>query len=87
MSRYILITAVTDAALGRKLKSGTVIVDSAANIVLPTDVVAPSFANKPSNLSMLPMDAAALALMLGSTSYAPGSPLPPNPFVGGDAGA
>jgi hypothetical protein len=87
MARFVLITPVTDAAIGRKLKTGQTISDTSANAQVG-DVVLPSFTNSPSPLNVLPLDAAAQAKMPpGTAIYVPGTPLPPSPWgVGLDAG-
>jgi hypothetical protein len=87
MARFITITPVTDASIGRKLRTGQTIADTQAN-AQAGDVVLPSFANNPSPLNVLPLDAAAQARMpAGTAIYVVGTPLPPSPWgVGLDAG-
>jgi hypothetical protein len=88
MARFVLVATVHDASIGRKLQIGQTIADTQAN-ALPGDVVLPSFANNPSVLNVLPLDAAGQAMMPpGTAIYVPGTPLPPSPFgCGTDAGA
>jgi hypothetical protein len=92
MARFALITPIAGAppasGVYQKFKTGTIIVDSAVNAVLPTDVVWPSVAASASPLNMVPLDSAASAQM-HMPVYVPGtSPINFNPAgVGVDAGS
>jgi hypothetical protein len=69
MARYRLILPVAGAVPGGQygqFNVGTVIVDSSANALLPSDVVWPALALHP-NPAMSPLDAAALALTRANT--------------------
>jgi hypothetical protein len=86
MARYICISTITDAAIGRKLKIGSTICDTIGN-AQPGDVVLPSFTNSPSVLNVLPLDSAAQAKMPPGTPIYTSGPLPPSPWgCGTDAG-
>jgi hypothetical protein len=70
MPRYRLILPVAGAPPGGQYGQynvGTVIVDSAANALSPTDVVWPAIALNPSP-AMQPLDAAALSLIQRNNS-------------------
>jgi len=69
MARFVLIAACAGAPPGGaycKFVRGQTIADSAGN-AQPGDVVWPALCAKPSPASMAPLDAAAQALMPGST--------------------
>ncbi|MGB6663919.1 MAG: hypothetical protein WBE80_00935 [Methylocella sp.] len=69
MARYILITSVGGAPPGyqyQRFPRGTTIADTAGN-AQPGDVVFPGLAAAPSPRNVAPMDAAAQALMPGSS--------------------
>jgi hypothetical protein len=85
MPRFVAITPIYSVAFGGKLRTGTTFADSTGN-AHAGDVVWSQVTSSPSPLALLPLDAAAQALMPGSTIYTGGN-LPPSPWGAGlDAG-
>jgi hypothetical protein len=76
MARFLIINAVYGQPPSQHLRvwpRGTTIADSAANAI-GSDVVWPSLCGSPPPTSLAPLDAAAQALMPGSSIVGPNTP-------------
>jgi hypothetical protein len=66
VARFKLLSPIAGAPVGgvyRKFPTGTVVVDTVGNALLPSDVVWPALFGSPTSGAMYPLDASATALM------------------------